>query len=96
MNKNVLQTKNFIIKFIDDTLKIKGKFSMKRVLVAVTFPNALSIAHKIVDNESINGNAIVVLQTLFAFITAVVITNAYAKKQEIKDDNYSHDTENLG
>jgi len=78
---------NFIITFTNDTLKVRGKFSMKRVLVAIVTPYGLNIGNHIVTNDSVNAYAILVFQTIFAFITAVLITSAYAKKQELKDDN---------
>jgi len=81
-----------INKFITDTLQIKGKWSMKRVIVAVCFPHALFIAQKIVINDNVNSYAIMVLQTIFAFITAVLITSAYSKKEENKhDENINHE-----
>jgi len=78
---------NLIVKFADDTLKVKGKFSMKRVLVAIVTPYGLNIGNHIVTNNSANPYGILVFQTIFAFITAVLITSAYAKKQELKDNN---------
>lgn len=78
--------KKFITKFISDTLQVKGKWSMKRILVAICFPDSLYIAHTIVNNDNINVHAIVVLQTIYAFITAVLITTAYSKTQEVKNE----------
>lgn len=74
-----------MIKLIDDTLKINGKFSMKRVLVAVSFPYTLLIGWRITFYNETPDNAVQVFSSLLAFIVGVVITNAYAKKQEIKD-----------
>jgi len=80
----------FIVKFTDDTLKVRGKFSMKRVLVAIFTPYALNIGNHIVTNNNVNPYAILVFQTILTFITAVLVTTAYAKSQELKND-----TENI-
>jgi len=74
-----------IQKIINDTLKIKGKFSMKRILVAVSFPYTLLIGWRITFYKETPENAVQVFSSLLAFIVGVVITNAYAKKQEIKE-----------
>jgi len=81
---------NFIVKFVDDTLKVRGKFSMKRVLVAIFTPYALNIGNHIVTNNNVNPYAILVFQTILTFITAVLLTTAYVKSQEPKND-----TENI-
>ena len=82
---------NWINAFIDDTLKIKGKFSIKRVLVAIFTPYTLYIGVFIVKNKDINPFAINVFTGLLGFITLIVAGTIYAKKQEIKNTN---DTEN--
>jgi len=74
----------FIEKFVEDTLKINGKWSLKRVMVAGAFPYTLSIGLKIVADSGVNPYAIQVFQSLLAFIVMVVVTNAYAKKEELK------------
>jgi len=78
---------NFVNKFVNDTLKIKGKFSMKRVLVAIAFPYTLLVGWRITFYKETPENAVQVFSSLLAFIVGVVITNAYAKKQEIKEEN---------
>ncbi len=77
---------SFINKFINDTIKIKGKYSMKRVLVAISFPYTLLIGWRITFYKETPENAVQVFSSLLAFIVGVVITNAYAKKQEIKEE----------
>jgi len=84
---------NRIYTFIDDTLKIKGKFSIKRVLVAIFTPYTLYIGVFIVRNNNINPFAIQVFTGLLGFITLIVAGTIYAKKQEVKNTN---DTENIG
>lgn len=74
------------MKIIDDTLKVKGKYSMKRVLVSVAFPYALWVGYKIVNFKDTPENAVQVFASVLAFITSIVITSAYAKKQELKDN----------
>ena len=76
----------FVDNFINDTIKIKGKYSMKRVLVAVSFPYTLLIGWRITFYKETPENAVQVFSSLLAFIVGVVITNAYAKKQEIKEE----------
>ena len=59
---------------------------MKRVLVAITFPYTLWVGYKIVTYENTPENAVQVFATSLAFIVAVVVTGAYAKKAEMKDE----------
>ena len=79
-------------KFIDDTLKIRGKYSMDRVLVAVAFPITLAIGIYIVISDrllglkTVNGYAIQVFTGLLGFIVAIVITKQYGKiKEQVKE-----------
>lgn len=77
-------------KFIDDTLKIKGRYSMDRVLVAITFPFMLLIGAYIVISDrllglkTVNVYAIQVFTGLLGFIVAIVVTKQYGKNVEIK------------
>jgi len=77
-------------KFIDDTLKVRGKFSMDRVLVAVAFPFMLLIGAYIVVSDrllglkTVNVYAIQVFTGLLGFIVAIVVTKQYGKNVEIK------------
>jgi len=73
-----------INKFIDDTLKIKGKYSMKRVIVAIFVPYTLNIGNTIVKTPNINVYAIMVFQGLLAFITLIVAGTIIAKMKELK------------
>jgi len=70
-----------VSKFIDDTIKIKGKWSMKRVLVAACFPYALYIGNYIVKTQNLNPYAIQVFATIFLFISTVLGVIAYDKKR---------------
>lgn len=81
------------MKIINDTLKIKGKYSMKRVLVAVSFPYSLWVGYRVVMYESTPQNAVQIFATSFAFIVAVVVTGAYAKKAEMKEESLNNNTE---
>ena len=81
------------MKLIEDTLKVKGKYSMKRVLVAVTFPYSLWVGYRVVMFQNTPQNAVQIFATSFAFIVAVVVTGAYAKKQELKTDTDLNDSE---
>jgi hypothetical protein len=80
-----------MMKFIDDTLKVNGKYSLKRVLVAVSFPYMLLLGSYIVLSDKylgtkvVNVYAIQVFQSMLAFIVSVVVTSAYAKKLELKN-----------
>jgi hypothetical protein len=66
----------------DDTLKIRGKYSMKRVLVAATFPVTVSVGLKIVFTDV--NLAFQVFTAFLTFISVLVGINAYAKKEELK------------
>jgi hypothetical protein len=73
-----------IRKFIGDTLMIKGKYSMKRVIVAIFVPYTLNIGMIIVRNNNVNAYAIQVFTGLLAFITLIVAGTIVAKIKEIK------------
>jgi hypothetical protein len=79
-------------KFINDTLKVKGKYSMKRVLVAASFPYTLGlgiyivISDRLLGLKTVNPYAIQVFLGMLAFITGALGITAYAKKQELKDN----------
>jgi len=90
-------------KFIDDTIKIKGKYSMKRVLVAVSFPYTLGlgiyivISDRLLGLKTVNPYAIQVFLGMLAFITGTIGVTAFAKTAELKEqNNNTNDTENLG
>ena len=90
-------------KFVNDTLKVNGKYSMDRVLVAVSFPFMLLIGAYIVISDrllglkTVNVYAIQVFTGLLGFIVAIVVTKQYGKNVEIKAlQNNTNDTENLG
>ncbi len=78
------------MKIINDTLKIKGKYSMKRILVAISFPYTLLlgiyivISDRLLGLKTVNPYAIQVFLGMLAFITGAIGITAYAKKQEIK------------
>ena len=76
--------KKFITKFIDDTIKVNGKYSMKRVIVAVFVPYTLNIGMIIVRNNNVNPYAIQVFTGLLGFITLIVAGTIYAKTKEVK------------
>lgn len=77
-------------KFIEDTLTIRGKYSMKRVLIAVSFPITMSIGIYIVISDrllglkTVNVYAIQVFTALLVFILTLAGINAYSKKAELK------------
>lgn len=79
-----------MINFISDTLMIRGKYSMKRVLVAVTFPITIGIGIFIVISDKylglkvVNSYAIQVFNSLLMFISVMIGINAYSKKAELK------------
>lgn len=81
-----------MIKFRDDTLKVKGKYSMKRVLVAVSFPYTLGlgiyivISDRLLGLKTVNPYAIQVFLGMLAFITGALGITAYVKKQEQKEN----------
>jgi len=90
-------------KFTDDTLKVNGKFSMDRVLVAISFPFMLLIGAYIVVSDrllglkTVNVYAIQVFTGLLGFIVAIVVTKQYGKNAEIKaGKTNTNDTEILG
>lgn len=86
-------------KFVQDTVMIKGKYSMKRVLVAVSFPYTLAlgiyivISDRLLGLKTVNPYAIQVFIGMLAFITGALGITAYAKKQEQKEDI---NNENIG
>ena len=86
------------MKFIDDTLKIKGRFSMDKVLVAIAFPYMLLIGAYIVISDrllglkTVNVYAIQVFTGLLGFIIAIVVTKQYGKNVEVKANNNTTDT----
>ena len=63
---------------------IKGKYSMKRVIVAIFVPYTLNIGMIIVRNNNVNAYAIQVFTGLLAFITLIVAGTIVAKIKEIK------------
>ena len=63
---------------------IKGKYSMKRVVVAIFVPYTLNIGMIIVRNNNVNPYAIQVFTGLLAFITLIVAGTIVAKMKEIK------------
>jgi hypothetical protein len=87
------------MKLIDDTLKIKGKYSMKRVLVAVSFPYTLLlgiyivISDRLLGLKTVNPFAIQVFLGMLAFITGAIGVSAFAKVAEMKEQN--NNTNNL-
>lgn len=87
-------------KFIDDTLKVKGKFSMDRVLVAISFPFMLVLGCYIVVSDrllglkTVNIYAIQVFTGLLGFIVAIVVTKQVGKNAEIKYENINENKEN--
>jgi len=88
------------MKFIDDTLKIRGKYSMKRVLVSVTFPITMLIglfiviSDRLLELKTVNVYAIQVFNSLLMFISVMVGINAYTKKAELKTiENIVNDKE---
>lgn len=88
------------MKIINDTLKIKGKYSMKRILVAVSFPYTLLlgiyivISDRLLGLKTVNPYAVQVFLGMLAFITGAIGISAFAKVAEIKESN-TNDTENL-
>lgn len=80
------------MKLVDDTLKINNKFSLKRVLVAVSFPYMLLlglyivISDRYLGSKVVNSYAIQVFNAILAFIISIVVTSAYAKKVELKHE----------
>jgi len=94
-------------KIIDDTLKVRGKFSMDRILVAVSFPYMLGlglyivISDRLLGLKTVNPYAIQVFTGILGFIVAIVVTKQYGKNAEIKAElnsqkSNTNDTENLG
>jgi len=88
------------MKIINDTLKVKGRYSMDRVLVAVTFPFMLLIGAYIVISDrllglkTVNVYAIQVFTGLLGFIVAIVVTKQYGKNVEVKAQS-NNTTENI-
>lgn len=90
-------------KFIADTLMIRGKYSMKRVLIAFSFPIAMSIGVYIVISDrllglkTVNIYAIQVFTALLGFILVLAGINVWAKKQELKtlENIITNDTEEV-
>jgi len=74
----------------NDTLKINGKYSMKRILVAVSFPFTLmlgtfiTISDTILKLKTVNPFAIQVFMAMLTFISVAIGISAYAKKAELK------------
>lgn len=77
-------------KIANDTLKIHGKYSMKRILVAISFPFTLmlgtfiTISDTILKLKEVNPFAIQVFMSMLTFISVAIGISAYAKKQELK------------
>ena len=80
-------------KIVNDTLKIKGKYSLKRVLVAVSFPYTLLlgvyivISDRLLGLKTVNPFAIQVFLGMLAFITGAIGVSAFAKIAELKEQN---------
>jgi hypothetical protein len=86
-------------KLIDDTLMVKGNFSMKRIAVAVAFPNALSLGWYIVlsDRYIQTTFPIQIFDSLLLFCTAgmgLIIAGAL-KNKFINDGTTTQSTENI-
>jgi hypothetical protein len=94
---------SFKSKLIDDTLKVKGNYSMKRISVAVTFPNTLALGWYIVlsdrwlGDKVVNIYAIQVFDSLLIFCTAglsLIIAGAL-KQKFLNDGTTTQSTENI-
>ena len=71
---------------------IKGKYSMKRVLVSISFPYTLLlgiyivISDRLLGLKTVNPYAIQVFSAMLLFIATALGITAYAKKQEQKEN----------
>jgi len=79
-------------KFVSDTIMVKGKYSMKRVLVSISFPYTLLlgiyivISDRLLGLKTVNPYAIQVFSSMLLFIATALGITAYAKKQEQKEE----------
>jgi hypothetical protein len=79
-------------KLRDDTLKINGKYSIDRVLVAIFTPFTLLIGTYIVISDrllglkTVNVYGIQVFTALLGFIIGVVITKTVKQIKELKNN----------
>jgi hypothetical protein len=77
-------------KVIDDILKYKGKYSLKRIISAITFIYVINLSVYVSMTEKPNGVGIVA--SLLAFLTSLLAIKEISKKfadktEEIKTDN---------
>jgi len=76
-------------KFVDDTLKEKGKFSQARVMAAVAFPIAMLIGIYIVISDrllglkTVNSFAIQVFTAILGFVILIVVNSTIKSKFEL-------------
>ena len=79
-----------MIKLINDTLKIKGKYSRKSITILVTFVFILSlgtfivVSDKILERE-VNRYAIDVFDSLLLFLATLMGLTEFGKKFENKN-----------
>lgn len=72
-------------KILDDILKLRGKYSLKRVLAVITFVYVINLSVYVSYTDKPNGVAIIT--SLLAFITSLLITAEIGKKFTDKDIN---------
>jgi len=87
--------KNIYLEFLkirNETMKVRGNYSMKRVMVAFLFPLVLWMSIYIVIN--IKDMAFSVLTAILAFLSVIMGINAVGKKAELKTlENIVNDKE---
>lgn len=87
--------KNIYLEFLkirNETMKVRGNYSMKRVMVAFLFPLVLWMSIYIVVN--IKEMAFSVLTAILAFLSVIMGINAVGKKAELKTlENIVNDKE---
>jgi len=80
------------LKIRDQTMKVRGNYSMKRVMVAFLFPLVLWMSIYIVIN--IKDMAFSVLTAILAFLGLIMGINYVGKKSELKTiENIVNDKE---
>jgi hypothetical protein len=72
------------MKIVDDILKIKSKYSLKRVIAVITFIYVINLSVYVSMSDKPNGIGIVT--SLLAFLAALLAINTADKKIADKDE----------
>jgi hypothetical protein len=77
------------MKVLDDILKIKGKYSLKRLMAVITFVYVINLSVYVSMSDKPNGVGIVT--SLLAFLAALLAINTADKKFTDKETKTEED-----